>query len=59
MASTAWRSVKIEHIVKDIMHLITKFTLMGFLWTNRGGNAMADLVVKLGLVDSLPRKWVL
>lgn len=49
---------EIAHIVNDIQALKKEFTLMGFLWTNRSGNWVADVVAKLAMTSSLPRNWV-
>lgn len=34
------------------------FTWLGFLWTNRSGNAVAELLAKLAASRSLPLNWV-
>lgn len=42
-----------EVIIKDIMNMKVNFTSVGFLWVNREGNMVVDLVAHLPSTNSL------
>lgn len=49
---------EIEQIVNDIQKLKENFTSIGFLWTKREGNRVADLIARLGSSGELHWNWV-
>lgn len=49
---------EIEQIVNDILKLKSQFTLVGFTWTKRYGNSVADLIANLDLRDLLSNGWI-
>lgn len=49
----------IEQIIEDIQRLKLNFTLIGFPWTKRDGNKVADLIAKMGATGDLQGSWAL
>lgn len=47
----------IENIIEDIQKMRDEFTSIGFLWIKCKESMVADLIAKLALPNSLPRKW--
>lgn len=49
---------ELDCIIKDIEEFSKNFNSMGFLWVNRKGNLVADMVASLASKNELNRNWV-
>lgn len=49
---------EIDQIIHDILSLKGNFSSVGFTWTKRDRNSVADMVAKLGSMDALNSDWI-